>query len=139
MKVLYIIIPALIINLGASFKSPSQNLSFYTSYDNQQLIDTVRVKKNINNVELPMYATKENLQNLLDSQKAAFVHFGFLPYYDKELEKKYGIKIINEGCVITPILQKTAKLNNILIADYLTTKFGLGWKNDLKIKPLGLD
>lgn len=82
--------------------------------------------------------TDKNFQEILKSKKLQFVNFGIVSRVHPEFEKKYGIKIKNEGCVITPTLSEKVTKNNQLIAEYLTKNFGDSWKTELGFLPYGL-
>ena len=96
------------------------------------------VKKESHTVETPHFATDENFQLLVKENKAVIVHYGFVPVYNKEFEKKYGIKILNAGCVIIPGENHHSTKNNQIISKYLTGKFGEIWKKDLGFSPFGV-
>lgn len=83
-------------------------------------------------------ATEKNFQELLKSKNLQFVHFGFVSHENPDFEKKYGVLIKNEGCVITPIISEKVIKNNQLIASYLTKIFGDSWRKDLGFLPYGL-
>lgn len=104
--------------------------------------DTILIKNKKSNktytVESFQFVNEDNLKFLVKEQKAAFVHYGFTPYYNEAFEKKYGIKIRNEGCIISPEIISLVTKNNQILANYLTGKFGEGWKKDLGITPFGL-
>ncbi len=84
------------------------------------------------------YATAENWQQLLKENRLKFIHFGIAPVNPKEFYEKYGISVKNEGCVITPVTSAAAEINNRIVANYLTGKFGNEWKKDLEFLPFGL-
>lgn len=84
------------------------------------------------------YATQENWQQLLKENRLKFIHFGIAAINPKEFYEKYGISVKNEGCVITPVTSSAAEINNRIVADYLTGKFGNAWKKDLEFLPFGL-
>lgn len=67
-----------------------------------------------------------------------FVQFGIMSKIHKEFEKKYGIAVQYENCVVSKYLSEKAKQNNILVAKKLTQKFGNAWKKDLGFLPYGL-
>lgn len=85
------------------------------------------------------YVNNENFEQLLNKNNVAFVVFGMVSNDYSDFEKKYGIKVKTENCVILPGLSKTATLNNQIISKYLNEKFSSEWKDDLKIIPFGLN
>ena len=85
------------------------------------------------------YANEENFEKLLEQKNISFVVFGMVSNDYSDFEKKYGIKVKTENCVISPGISKTATLNNQMIANYLNEKFSNDWKDDLKIIPFGLN
>lgn len=88
---------------------------------------------------LEEYATEENWLQLLHENKLKFIQFGIAPAYNKEFTEKYRIEVKTEGCVLTPQIAEAAKTNNRMVVGYLDSKFGNGWKNDLKFTPFGLE
>ncbi len=97
-------------------------------------VKTREVQATRQNVEIPVMATAQNISVLMKEKKAVFLHYGFAPLYNKDFEKKYGVKIINKGCVMLPGEQKDAERNNKIVASYLTKNFGEAWKQDLGFK-----
>lgn len=93
----------------------------------------------INKVDFLTYADEDNLELLLEENRATFVIFGMVSNDYSDFEKKYGIRVKTENCVISPGISQTATLNNQLIAQHLTKKFTNVWKDDLKITPFGLN
>ena len=85
------------------------------------------------------YANIDNFEYLLKENNAALVVFGMVSNDYSAFEKKYGIKVKTENCVISPGISKLATANNIIISDYLTEKFDNDWKTDLEIMPFGLN
>ena len=85
------------------------------------------------------YANNDNFEFLLKENNAALVVFGMVSNDYSAFEKKYGIKVKTENCVISPGISKLATANNIIISDYLTEKFDNDWKTDLEIMPFGLN
>ncbi|MCJ8498826.1 hypothetical protein MVI27_11255 [Chryseobacterium salipaludis] len=83
-------------------------------------------------------ATQENFEQLLQEKKLTFVTYGIMAQDYTDFEEKYGIRVKSENCVIPsdsgPVVE-----NNRLIAAYLTSQFGNGWKNDLRLLPFGLE
>lgn len=110
------------------------------SNGNSQKADTVNVKKvtvNGNEVNLPTVATLDNIDFLMKEKKAVIYHYGFAPVYNPEFEKKYGVKIVNQGCVVMPGENNESKNNNLIVADFLTKNFGEAWKKELSFSPFG--
>lgn len=85
------------------------------------------------------YATAENFEILLKENRATFVVFGMVSNDYSEFEKKYGIKVKTENCIILPGSSKMATSNNLIISNYLNENFKDEWKSDLKITPFGLN
>ncbi len=85
------------------------------------------------------FATEQTLESLIKENRAVIVHYGFAPVYNPEFEKKYGIKILNMGCVVTPSTNDLEKTNNSVISNYLTKNFGDTWKKDLGFQPFGTE
>ena len=81
--------------------------------------------------------TTENLEHTLANKQAAFIinaiHNGF---DTKPFEKKYGVRIKIENCVVMPNIQE--KANNQILAKYLTEKFGEIWKKEIPVLPMNL-
>lgn len=104
-------------------------------------LDKIKPSKNSNvkAEDFQTYATAENFEMLLKEDRASFVVFGMVWFDYSDFEKKYGIKVKTENCVITPGISKIAKINNQLIADYLNRKYDTAWKSDLKIIPFGIE
>ena len=91
------------------------------------------------NVKHLQYADEENIINLLKEKKASFIIFGTASDDYSVFEKKYGIKVKTENCVVMPNISKLSIENNRIISKYLSQKFQDRWKSDLKIVPFGLD
>ena len=85
------------------------------------------------------YVTAENFDALLKEKSATLVVFGIVSNDYSDFEKKYGIKVKTENCVITPGISKIATVNNQIISQYLNEKFSNDWKSDLKFVPFGLN
>ena len=85
------------------------------------------------------YTNEENFEKLLEQKNISFVVFGMVTNDYSDFEKKYGVKVKTENCVISPGISKTATINNQMIANYLNEKFSTDWKDDLKIIPFGLN
>lgn len=86
----------------------------------------------------PLYADTESFERLLEQNKLVFFTYGLISHNYAEFEKKYGVRIKSENCVIPPSIQPITK-NNLLIAEYLTKEYGDGWKAELPLLPLGVD
>ncbi len=96
-------------------------------------------KNTVKTSDFLMYADAENFEYLLKENRATFVVFGMVSNDYSEFEKKYGIKVKTENCVILPGTSELATINNQLISNYLTEKFDNDWKSDLKLLPFGLN
>ncbi|WP_417430294.1 hypothetical protein [Halpernia sp.] len=94
--------------------------------------------KNESKVDSSKKNHSENIENLIKSGKAKFISFGIALQDFKKFQKKYGVGVKNEGCVITSTLSKIATENNTILAKYLTKKYGNSWKSDLPFLPFGL-
>ena len=111
--------------------------------------EKISAKNNIVNISLVekksmeisdiKFADEKNFETLLKAKNLQFIQFGIATQNHKNFTEKYGIKILYEGCVITPFLSEKATLNNKLIAEYLTKKYGENWKKDLGFLPFGLE
>lgn len=125
-------------DLTSGLDQTNQNIKVKTEF-NKGLNKTKPSKQTeANKFDFPVYANEENLKLLLEENRASFVVFGMVSNDYSDFEKKYGIKVKTENCVISPGISKTATLNNQLIAGYLNEKFNNEWKTDLKISPFGL-
>ncbi|TDE03587.1 toxin-antitoxin system YwqK family antitoxin [Flavobacterium hiemivividum] len=51
---------------------------------------------------------------------------------------KYGIGLIIENCAVDPFSFSRASKNNRMISEYLNTKYGKAWLNELSLKPYGI-
>lgn len=109
------------------------------SKNNDSTTIKINSKETKQEVIVPQFATEENLQVLLKENRAVIIHYGFAPVYNPELEKKYGVKIVNEGCVVMPQSTKAVANNNRLISGFLTKNFGEIWKKDLGFSPFGTE
>lgn len=115
-------------------KSPIQN-GFRSSIDQIKPSE----KTNIHKVDFLKYSNADNFEYLLKENKASFVVFGMVSNDYSDFEKKYGIKVKTENCVISPGISQLATLNNQIISNYLNEKFTNAWKADLQIIPFGLN
>lgn len=97
-------------------------------------VKTREVQPKQHKFHVPVLATAQNISKLMKEKKAVFLHYGFAPLYNEEFEKKYGVKILNKGCVMMPREQKDAQKNNEVVSAYLTKNFGEAWKHDLGFK-----
>lgn len=93
----------------------------------------------LQNSDFLTYANNDNFEYLLKENNAALVVFGMVSNDYAAFEKKYGIKVKTENCVISPGISKLATANNLIISNYLTEKFENDWKTDLEIMPFGLN
>lgn len=95
--------------------------------------------KNLQEDDFLVYADEKNFDVLLKEKRATLVLFGMVTNDYSDFEKKYGIKVKTENCVITPGISKTAMVNNQIISAYLNEKFDTEWKTDLHVLPFGLN
>ena len=103
-------------------------------------LDEINPSKNkLKTSDFLKYATVENFDALLKEKSATLVVFGMVSNDYSDFEKKYGIKVKTENCVITPGISKIATVNNQIISQYLNEKFSNDWKSDLKFVPFGLN
>ena len=103
-------------------------------------LDEMKLSKNeLKTSDFLKYATTENFDALLKEKSATLVMFGMVSNDYSDFEKKYGIKVKTENCVITPGISKIATVNNQIISQYLNEKFSNDWKSDLKFVPFGLN
>lgn len=116
----------------------NQNINVKTDYSKG--LNKIKPSKQTedNKFDFPVYANEENFKLLLEENRASFVVFGMVFNDYSDFEKKYGIKVKTENCVISAGISKTAILNNQLISSYLNERFNNEWKIDLKILPFGL-
>ena len=82
---------------------------------------------------------KEKVENELKSGDAKFIAFGFAMPNSDAFKKKYGVGLKSNGCVVSKPSSDIAKENNMIIAVYLTKKYGYTWIEDLPYVPFGLD
>ena len=126
-------------DLTSSLASTNENITVKSDYNKGLKKMKSSKPTEINKVDFLTYADTDNLELLLEENRAAFVVFGMVSNDYSDFEKKYGIKVKTENCVISPGISKTATLNNQLIAQYLNEKFNNAWKADLKMMPFGLN
>lgn len=133
------LIPLLGISLLLSCSTKSNQ--FEINQDFTSGLDQMKPKetKSVNKHDLPAYADETNFDMLLKEERATFVVFGMVTNDYSDFEKKYGIKVRTENCVITPGISKIALVNNRIISDYLNEKFSTDWKADLGMLPFGLN
>lgn len=81
------------------------------------------------------FATAENVTQIFQEKRAVLVHYGLVPAYNPEFEKKYGVKIYNAGCVVGA---DDGKNNNLLIAAQLDKSFGPAWQKELGFALFGM-
>jgi len=67
-----------------------------------------------------------------------FVQFGIVAKDHKNFERKYGVEVHYQNCVISKYLSEKAKENNQRVAKKLTQRFGNSWKKDLGFLPYGV-
>lgn len=101
---------------------------------------TVRTKsKKGEKIPVVTYATSQNIDSMMKEKRAVIIHYGLVPVYNPEFEKKYGVEIHNLGCVVSSGEDDPVKINNTLISEYLTKNYGDSWKKDLGFKPFGTE
>lgn len=102
------------------------------------LIATQRVSKPLSpNSNL----TVEQIEQQIIAGQVHFVMYGIdnsIPDEYIAFQKKYGIELVKENCVIDPLSFKKATENNQIIANYLYKKYGDDWLLDLGSKPFGI-
>ena len=126
-------------NLISNLDQTNQNITVKTEYNKG--LNKMRPSKQteVDQFDFLSYANEENFEKLLEQKNVSFVVFGMVTNDYSDFEKKYGIKVKTENCVISPGISKTATVNNQMIATYLNEKFSNDWKDDLKIIPFGLN
>lgn len=85
--------------------------------------------------------SNEQFEELILAGKVYFVAHGLdssIPEEYVAFQKKYGISIKKENCVLDPLTFKETTENNQAIANYLTQKYGDSWLLDLTSKPFGI-
>jgi hypothetical protein len=85
--------------------------------------------------------TDEQFEQKIGSGQLYFIIHSLdssIPTEYLDFEKKYGISLIKENCVIDPISSKKEREKNQIIADYLDRKYGDIWRKDLPAKPFGV-
>lgn len=117
----------------------NQNIIVKTGYSKGLNKMKPSKQKEVEKFDFLTYANKENFEELLEQNNVSFVVFGMVSNDYSDFEKKYGIKVKTENCVISPGISKTATLNNQIVSTYLNEKFSTIWKDDLKIVPFGLN
>ena len=133
------LIPALSILLLFSCSTKTQKIQIQNGFSSTLDQMTTSQKTNIHEADFLQYSNVDNIEDLLKENKVFFVVFGMVSNDYSDFEKKYGIKVKTENCVISPGVSKTATINNQLIAQYLNEKFQNEWKADLEIIPFGLN
>lgn len=111
------------------------NQDFTAGLDQMKSKETKAVHRH----DFLVYADETNLDMLLKEERATFVVFGMVTNDYSDFERKYGIKVRTENCVITPGISKIALVNNRIISDYLNEKFSTDWIADLGMLPFGLN
>jgi hypothetical protein len=84
--------------------------------------------------------TNEQIEQQIAAGQVYFIMHGIdnsIPDEYIAFQKKYGISLKKENCVLDPLSLKTTE-NNQIIANYLNKKYGDSWMLDLTIKPFGL-
>ena len=126
-------------NLISNLDQTNQNITIKTDYNKGLNKMKASKQTEVDQFDFLTYANEENFEKLLEQKNLSFVVFGMVTNDYSDFEKKYGIKVKTENCVISPGISKTATLNNQMIANYLNEKFSTDWKDDLKIIPFGLN
>ena len=124
-------------NLISNLDQTNQNIIVKTEYNKGLNKMKPSKQTEVDQFDFLTYANEENFEKLLEQKNISFVVFGMVSNDYSDFEKKYGIKVKTENCVISPGISKTATVNNQMIATYLNEKFSNDWKNDLKIIPFG--
>lgn len=126
-------------NLISNLDQTNQKITVKTDYNKGLNKMKASKKTEVDQFDFLTYANEENFENLLEQKNVSFVVFGMVSNDYSDFEKKYGVKVKTENCVISPGISKTATINNQMIANYLNEKFSTAWKDDLKIIPFGLN
>ena len=85
--------------------------------------------------------TDEQIEQQIAAGQVCFIMYGIANSIPDEyiaFQKKYGISLKKENCVLDPLSFKRTTENNRIIANYLNNKYGNGWMLDLTVKPFGL-
>jgi hypothetical protein len=85
--------------------------------------------------------TEEQIEQQIAAGQVHFIMHGIdnsIPDEHIVFQKKYGISLKKENCVLDPLSFKRTTENNQIIANYLNKKYGDGWLLDLDVKPFGL-
>ncbi len=85
--------------------------------------------------------TDQQIEQQISEGKISFIIHSMdnaiLEEYVK-FEKKYGISVVIQNCVIDPISYKKTTKHNKIIYNYLNKKYGKTWLSKLVIKPFGI-
>ena len=126
-------------NLISNLDQTNQNIFVKTEYNKGLNKMKPSNQTEVDQFDFLTYANEENFEKLLEQKNVSFLVFGMVSNDYSDFEKKYGVKVKTENCVISPGISKTATVNNQMIANYLNEKFSNDWKDDLKIIPFGLN
>ena len=126
-------------NLISNLDQTSQNITVKIDYNKGLNKMKASKQTEVDQFDFLTYATEENFEKLLEQKNVSFVVFGMVSNDYSDFEKKYGIKVKTENCVISSGISKLATINNQMISKYLNEKFSNDWKDDLKIIPFGLN
>lgn len=85
------------------------------------------------------YANKYNVKQLYKNGQLTLICFGIFNNDYSHFEKKYGIRVKTEACVVTPYYLKTISSNNLAVGNFLTGQFGESWQKDLGFIPMGIN
>jgi hypothetical protein len=91
--------------------------------------------------KLDLKTTNDEIENLISKGSVNFILHGIdntVPEDYLAFKDKYGIGVRKENCAINPISYKHATMNNKVISQYLTSKYGTEWLNELQVKPFGI-
>lgn len=134
-KILLILAPFLLLSCSTKTQNRSKQNDFNKGLKKMKPSE----KTEVASYDVLTYVNDENFDQLLKKNNVAFVVFGMVSNDYSDFEKKYGIKVKTENCVITPGMSKIAKTNNLIIFNYMTEKYKEDWKSDLPIIPFGLN
>ncbi len=110
-----------------------------------RLVEKKKIAGENRNISIPINLesalTDEQLEQRITEGNINFILHGIdnsIPKEFAEFQKKYGIGVIKENCVVDPLSYKKATENNQIISEYLNRKFGKDWLLELPTKPFGI-